>query len=210
LAEEEFDCIDSSRVSISVAARVADDEKDAVQTTNKARQIGTMSRPEREEKAWSLMHSSLCTYAEAKRQQSSDGSWDGNIPARYITNTTPPLKLGKWVSDQRTLKRKGVLRKDREERLGNIGLKWQARQPGKQVWSDMYAFLCEYAEEKMRESGNGSWNGHIPQRYETNTVPPRKLGRWVNNQRTAKAKGRLEKEREAKLERLGLKWNIRK
>ena len=47
------------------------------------------------------------------------------------------------------------------------------------------------------------WDGNVPTNYQT---PCGKLlGRWVNNQRTAKSNGTLDSDREARLNSLGLK-----
>jgi hypothetical protein len=53
-----------------------------------------------------------------------------------------------------------------------------------------------------------SWDGNVPANYRTEDNPPKSLGRWVNRQRSAYAKGKLKQEFVDKLERVGLKWAV--
>ena len=70
----------------------------------------------------------------------------------------------------------------------------------------MYESLCAYAEEQQKRP-NG-WGGNVQANYKTSSHPPLSLGRWVNRQRSAHAKGHLKDEYVQMLEVTGLKWVI--
>jgi hypothetical protein len=98
----------------------------------------------------------------------------------------------------------GKLRKDRQEALEKIGLKWSIL--ATTTWDSMFETLEEYVRDKTR---NGSkWDGNVPANYRTNHDPPRALGRWINRQRSAFGKQKLKSEYESKLNELGLKWSV--
>ena len=69
----------------------------------------------------------------------------------------------------------------------------------------IYYSLCRYAEQEKNTNPHG-WDGHVHANYKTSTNPPLNLGRWVNKQQCAHAKGRLKEEYVTKLEATGLKW----
>jgi len=79
-------------------------------------------------------------------------------------------------------------------------------------WNIMFQVLQHYIEDtREKETKNMSdekksawvWDGNVPTYYQT---PCGKLlGRWVNNQRTAKSNGTLDSDREERLNSLGLK-----
>jgi hypothetical protein len=71
----------------------------------------------------------------------------------------------------------------------------------------MYDSLCAYAEEKRKQSPHG-WDGNVPANFKTRSNPSLSLGRWVNRQRSAHAKGRLKDEYVKQLDAIGLKWAI--
>ena len=84
-----------------------------------------------------------------------------------------------------------------------------------QKWDSMLEALKEYAREREEEETKHmteeqkaywSWDGNVPTMYKTKDGKP--LGRWVNNQRTAKSKGTLKEEREDRLVAAGLKWTV--
>ena len=113
--------------------------------------------------------------------------------------------LGRWVNRQRSLYQAGKLKKDRQRDLERIGLKWSVLLTTS--WATMYESLCEYAREKAKVSPHG-WDGNVPANFKTRSNPPLSLGRWVNRQRSAHAKGNLKEEHVKKLEAVGLKWVI--
>jgi hypothetical protein len=83
-----------------------------------------------------------------------------------------------------------------------------------QKWDEMYECLIKYAEIKRaegmkylsgKEKETYEWDGNVPTTYKT--PDGKALGRWVNNQRSAKAKGNMRRDREEKLESTGLRWS---
>ena len=84
-----------------------------------------------------------------------------------------------------------------------------------QKWDEMFECLKEYVREvKIKETKGMSedeklkweWSGNVPTMYKTKDG--KALGRWVNNQRSAKSKGTLKDERESRLLSTGLKWSV--
>jgi hypothetical protein len=103
-----------------------------------------------------------------------------------------------------------------------------------QKWDEMYECLIKYAEIKRaegmkylsgKEKETYEWDGNVPTTYKVcqlvhslifvfcahliflKTPDGKALGRWVNNQRSAKAKGNMRRDREEKLESTGLRWS---
>jgi hypothetical protein len=84
-----------------------------------------------------------------------------------------------------------------------------------QKWEAMYECLLEFVEEQKRAETKGmsevqkqkwEWDGNVPTTYKTKDG--KALGRWVNNQRSAKSKGSLKDDRETRLVNAGLKWSV--
>ncbi len=84
-----------------------------------------------------------------------------------------------------------------------------------QKWDEMYECLVLYVKEERAKSTKGlseeeaekwEWSGNVPTMFKTNDG--KALGRWINNQRSAKSKGTLKREREIKLVSTGLKWSV--
>jgi hypothetical protein len=63
-----------------------------------------------------------------------------------------------------------------------------------------------YQGMSEKEKKEVEWDGNVPTTYRTKDG--KALGRWINNQRSAKHKGVLKKERELKLMGTGLKWSV--
>ena len=90
-----------------------------------------------------------------------------------------------------------------------------SRVGGGQKWEAMFQCMIEFRDEKKREETAGlseelisewEWDGNVPTTYKTKDG--KALGRWVNNQRSAKSKGSLKAEREVRLVAAGLKWSV--
>jgi hypothetical protein len=64
------------------------------------------------------MYDELCAFAEARREESANGVWDGLGPSNHKSS------LGGWVNRQRSAYAKGQLKEDRVEKLEMIGFKW--------------------------------------------------------------------------------------
>lgn len=84
-----------------------------------------------------------------------------------------------------------------------------------QKWEDMFECLVRYIEETrematrhMNEDQKAAWiwDGNVPTSYKTPCG--KALGRWINNQRSAKAKDTLKDDREVRLVSTGLKWSV--
>jgi len=65
------------------------------------------------------------------------------------------------------------------------------------VWETRFAELQEFKEE----------NGHcnVPQKF----APNQPLGTWVMNQRAAKTKGKMTREKSSRLESIGFQWSTK-
>ena len=84
-----------------------------------------------------------------------------------------------------------------------------------QKWDEMYECLVLYVKEEKEKASKGlsdeeivkwEWSGNVPTMFKTKDG--KALGRWINNQRSAKSKGTLKREREIKLVSTGLKWSV--
>ncbi|KAI2511094.1 hypothetical protein MHU86_3229 [Fragilaria crotonensis] len=88
-----------------------------------------------------------------------------------------------------------------------------ANKASSQKWDEMYECLVEFVEEQKvdtrgmteKERKEVEWDGNVPTTYRTKDG--KALGRWINNQRSAKHKECLRK-REIKLMSTGLKWSV--
>jgi hypothetical protein len=116
-----------------------------------------------------------------------------SVPRSY---TEDGVKLGQWVNDQRSLKKKGKIDPDREKRLKEINFEWVLVLPSA-TWDEMYARLKQF---KKRE-------GHcnVPQSHAEDGA---NLGAWVSKQRELKKKGRLDSFREKQLQESDFEWTI--
>jgi hypothetical protein len=110
-----------------------------------------------------------------------------DVPTAYPKNPS----FGFWVSNQRSLKRKGKMPLEIEEKLNAIGFIWDVLE---KEWNDCFAALLKYKERY----------GHcnIPLSFAENPL----LGRWIGRQRLAKKKGKLSPEREQLLNGIGFVW----
>ena len=84
-----------------------------------------------------------------------------------------------------------------------------------QKWEEMFECLVAYVKDQRAEGTRGmseaeaqawEWSGNVPTMYKTKNG--KALGRWINNQRSAKSKGSLKPEREQRLVGTGLKWSV--
>ena len=112
-----------------------------------------------------------------------------NVPTNYKANP----QLGTWVDNTRRAKRNGTLSKGREERLNKLGFDWGTSQD--EQFEEHFQKLVKFKRE----------NHHclVPQKYEAD--PP--LGIWVNYIRKAKCNGKLKKDREERLNKIGFVWD---
>jgi hypothetical protein len=116
-----------------------------------------------------------------------------NVPRPYAKDKS----LGNWVARQRQLYKQCQLREDRKECLDAIGFTWSFEKQRDKQWSEKYNELCSFQKEK----------GHL-QVSKSNERYTR-LYCWIRLQHSQEARGTLEPQRKAKLEKLGLEWKGR-
>ena len=84
-----------------------------------------------------------------------------------------------------------------------------------QKWEDMFECLVRYIEETQEmatshmndeQKAAWIWDGNVPNSYRTPCG--KALGRWINNQRSAKAKDKLKDDRKVRLTSTGLRWRM--
>jgi len=149
----------------------------------------TLNDEQSVQELWNEMFKSLQTY-----QQENNGSC--HVPRRYEQNP----QLGNWVSKQRQNYKKGLITKERCDKLEGIGFEWttQHGQPfDDQQWTKMFNRLQSYQQEH-----DGSC--HVPSQYD----PDPQLSNWVRKQRLNYKKGLLAKGRCDLLEAMGFQWTL--
>ena len=116
--------------------------------------------------------------------------------------------LGFWVSDQRKLNKRNLLREDRKRKLDDLGMVWivnynpstnQDTTHNDKQFEEMYNLLEAFHQQHghtMAPQTNGNGNERSP------------LGVWVGRQRTNYARGILREDRRAQLDKLGFVWKI--
>ena len=84
-----------------------------------------------------------------------------------------------------------------------------------QKWEDMFECLVRYIEETQEmatshmndeQKATWIWDGNVPNSYRTPCG--KALGRWINNQRSAKAKDKLKDDRKVRLISTCLRWRM--
>ena len=101
--------------------------------------------------------------------------------------------LATWVSNQRLAEKvKRPIMLERRKRLDELGFRWRVSGPS---WEDMFAKLVEF------KGSRGHCN--VPQNWRED----RRLGKWVNTQRTRNKRGKLRPQRKQQLDQLGFVWN---
>jgi hypothetical protein len=105
------------------------------------------------------------------------------------------VALGTWITKQRSVYKRGDLRKDRIERLESLkGWSWS---PLEDEWDS----VCRELEAFVREHGHAL----VPDSYRQNGI---RLGSWINKQRTDYKRGNLPSDRVERLESIsGWSWN---
>lgn len=83
----------------------------------------------------------------------------------------------------------------RAERLDEIGFAWLLVEPNS--WESVFDRLVEY----KRVHGNCD----VPQHYPKD----KRLGKWVNTQRTTFKRGKIQPDRKRQLDSIGFVWNMR-
>ena len=125
-------------------------------------------------------------YELSKQYFQEHGNLD--VPNKFVTKNGE--KLGFWIQHQRHAYKNKTLSDEKIKKLESIGMKWGLLDS---KWNKMYELACEYYEKHG--------NLDIPQRYITSNGE--KLGSWFGGQRIAYNEGRLSKEREFLLKKIG-------
>jgi superfamily II DNA or RNA helicase len=117
---------------------------------------------------------------------------NARVPGAFSVDGYP---LGGWVATQRLFHAKGTLSADRERRLQELpGWSWDIRTD---QWEEGFRHLLRYIEQ------NG--DAFIPKSSEFDGY---KLGQWAGTQRNFRAQGRLDADRERRLEQVpGWTWS---
>jgi len=117
---------------------------------------------------------------------------DTNVPQRSPKYT----ELATWVRNQRAAKRYNrPIIAERGKRLDEIGFVWRLVE--RNAWELMFERLVEF--KKIHGDCN------VPQKHGEN----KRLGKWVNTQRTHFKRGKLKPDRQRQLEAVGFVWNTK-
>lgn len=116
----------------------------------------------------------------------------GELLAEKDYRTPDGYPLGKWLSNQRTLRIRGELPPERAERLNVIGMVWSRFDS---LWEENFRAAERYYQV------HGDLN--VPIEYQANGVT---LGRWIAAQRRKKKSGNLSETQFRRLEALGMVW----
>lgn len=127
-----------------------------------------------------------------------------NGHTRVLSHRGEDRELGGWVVRQRSMYRRGKLRKDYVQRLDEMGFDWKPigrlaqNSNTERPASDKFnARIAEFRSFHLL-------NGHcdVPTKYPANP----KLGNWVSNMRSLRKKGLLSPDRIMELDALGFNW----
>jgi len=131
--------------------------------------------------AWKARFDELLRYKAKKG--------DCNVPAGWPEN--PPL--GRWVNQQRFLRKAGTLRPQRQQCLDEINFAWHSDRR-REDWATRFAQLKAYRKHF----------GHcrVPRTWKANP----KLGTWVCSQRRLRKIGTLSPDKERLLSDIGFDW----
>lgn len=117
------------------------------------------------------------------------------VPASYIC--ADQYALGNWIANQRNKYNNptqySMLTEEQIRRLESIGMIWNQKE---ECWEKAFALAADYSRE----------HGHlkIPNRYKT--ADGYSLGEWIRSQREKKRDGTLEKDKEERLNAIGMDW----
>jgi hypothetical protein len=104
-------------------------------------------------------------------------------------------ELAAWVANERyDKKKKKPISPPRAARLDALGFTWEFNPAF--TWEDMFNALIEF------KKNYGHCN--VPQHWREN----KRLGKWVNTQRTSYKRGKLPADRQQKLNEIGFSWHL--
>jgi len=105
-------------------------------------------------------------------------------------------KLAAWVAKQRFDRKKNrPILDSRATRLDELGFTWAFLDP--LSWEHMFDALVDY----KRQHGDCK----VPQHWSGD----KRLGKWVNTQRTQLKRGKMSAERRQQLDEIGFVWNTK-
>lgn len=116
------------------------------------------------------------------------------VPADY--ETADGVKLGAWLSTQRSKYKSHKLSQKQMARLERLNIVWDYSD---QLWHDGYRHAVEYNREYGDLNMKSAYICH----------DGFKLASWIQNKRTAYKKGRLSHEKIVSLEKLGMNWDCK-
>ena len=123
----------------------------------------------------------------------------GHCRVPYKWNEDPIF--GRWVNTQRDAQSKGTLRQDREAKLNELQFTWRGQDimllTTQNKWNASYQKLVEYKQTF----------GHC--RVPVGRKEDSSLGSWVAVQRHLQSTGKLQPDREAKLNEIQFTWSER-
>jgi len=138
--------------------------------------------------SWAVLKKAWETsFAQLERYKQKYGHC--NVPLFWSRN----LRLGKWVSHQRSRKKMNAISSDRVERLTALGFVWDTFLA---AWETNFTALKHY------EKTHGDCD--VPAAWPKNP----QLGGWVARQRKAKKRGTLSPKKIERLNALGFRWHI--
>ena len=113
-----------------------------------------------------------------------------NVPQRYQEDG---IKLGIWLKRQRQDKKNAKLDPDKEKRLDELGVEWNAKIA---QWEEIFALLVQFKDKY----------GHcdVPWNHREDE---RNLGTWFTRQHVLYRKQELDPNKEKRLKELGVEWN---
>jgi superfamily II DNA or RNA helicase len=123
-----------------------------------------------------------------------DEHGDTTMPTSYVVDG---YRLGGWVAAQRSNYTKGVIKPDQQRKLEELpGWVWNALEAR---WEEGFRFVSEYIVEHQ--------SANVPREY---NVDGFRVGQWVREQRRVFGEGKMNEERQKRLESLpGWVWRAR-
>lgn len=135
---------------------------------------------------WELEDSWNTKFQSAKQYYYENGNL--NVPADYVTNDG--ITLGRWLRTVKNNYTLGVLPEEKKKQFESIGMVWSKNES---KWYQGYSYASEYFTKNN--------NLNIPQDYVTDDGY--KLGEWLGSQRQQCRNGKLDVERQERLENIG-------
>lgn len=140
----------------------------------------------RDDSRWESSYSYAVRYVE-------NGGDINALPEDYLIDG---FNLTSWIRAQRDRKKQGKMSHNRVKKLEKLGLCWE-------VYESFWNTNFESARQYFIEHGDLL----VPIDY-TTSDDGLKLGTWIRNQRTGYRTGKLSSDKIAKLESIGMVWDV--